>query len=106
MSYRPHGLGNFLPTGGSLPGEFGLYQGYLPSSFSSSPNDQGVVVPARGNHSHSPSAGRRMISSSPSSFSLRSSRVTASQNFLASLKSIISTELRGPFHLAGFSPMT
>src|SRR5262245_16207518 len=106
MSYRPHGFAFFLPTGGSLPGALGLYQAKSPSDFSSSPCDQAVFVPARATYSHSASDGRRMTSSAPSSFSLRSSPVTLSQNDLASFQSSISTELRGPFHLAGLSPMT
>src|SRR3954447_4759530 len=104
MSYSPQALDFFLPTGGSLPGEFTSYHEKAPMSLTSSPNDHAVFVPARQAYSHSASLGRRTTSFSPSSFSLRNRAVTLVQKVLASSQVTISTELRTPRHLAGFLP--
>src|SRR5437763_1054513 len=106
MSNRPQGLGSFLPTGGSLPGAFALYQQYLPKSSTLSPKEYAVVVPARQAYSHSASEGRRMFSLFASLLSWRNSCVTLRQKSVAWCQSTISTELRGPFHLEGLCPMT
>src|SRR5437870_5354917 len=106
MSYRPQGLGIFLPTGGSCPLELALYQQYSVRSWRRLPNEYSVVVPARQAYSHSASLGRRIFSSSSSNFSLCISRVTALQKSSVSLQLTISMALRGPFHLLGFLPMT
>src|SRR5262245_66379625 len=47
-----------------------------------------------------------MISSAARSFALRSARVIFLQNSCASVNENISAELRAPFHLLGFSPIT
>src|SRR5262245_38661325 len=54
MSYRPHALGFFLPTGCVSSSEFSAYQA---TSLSESGN--GVDDPARAAYSHSASVGRR-----------------------------------------------
>src|SRR5262245_58068497 len=106
MSYRPHGLAFFAPTGGSLPFEFALYQQNLPSSSSASPWDHLVFVPARHAYSHSASLGNRMVALSSSSFNCRSSCVAFLQNSFASAQLTISTAFRNPRHLLGFLPIT
>src|ERR1051325_6262835 len=101
MSYRPHGLAFFLPTGGSLPLAFTVYQAYSPKSSLLLPCDQRVVVPARQQYSHSASDGRRITSSSLSSLRLRSSSVALRQNSTASVQFTRSTALRGPLYSLG-----
>src|SRR5262245_48331200 len=105
MSYRPQGFGFFMPTGGSCPLEFSLNQQYSPISDSLA-NENGVVVPARQEYSHSASDGSRITSPSPSSLRARIRSVTFLQNSTASGQLTISTELRGPCHFAGFLPIT
>src|SRR5262245_43609504 len=101
MSYRPHGLARFSPTGGSKPFEFSLYQQYSPSLASSSPWDHAVVVPARQAYSHSASLAKRMTSLSVSSVASRMALVASAQKRFASSHVTISTALRRPFHLLG-----
>jgi hypothetical protein len=65
-----------------------------------------VAVPARQAYSHSASDGRRITSSSPSSFARRNSAVALRQKSVASSQLTISTELRRPFQRLGLLPMT
>src|ERR1700676_2708833 len=106
MSNRPQGFAFLTPTGGSLPGAFFLYHEYSPSSSTLSPNENRVVVAARHAYSHSASDGSRIVSFSPISLRVRSFMVTRVQNSVSSAQLTISTELRGPCHLAGLLPMT
>src|SRR5262245_26453399 len=106
MSYNPHAFGSFLPTGGSSPDEFSLYHEYFPSSFTLSPNDHAVVVPARQQYSHSASDGRRIRSVSLISFASRSRFVAFSQKALASSQLTRSMPLRRPWNFAGLWPTT
>src|SRR5687768_362422 len=59
MSYRPHGLGRFRPTGCVLESLFSEVQAYWSASVSASPKLKWFVVPARQAYSHSASEGSR-----------------------------------------------
>src|SRR4051794_36762305 len=106
MSYRPQAFAFFLPTGGASPLAVALNHAWSFKSSSLSPKEYFALLPARQAYSHSASDGRRITSSSPSSFRLRNSSVALRQNSFASSQLTISTELRGPVHLLGFLPMT
>jgi len=99
MSYSPKAFGFLSPTGCVLPPEFLSYHAYSPSSFSSSPKQNLLVLPARHAYSHSASVGNTNLPPWPSVFAFSLTR-----NFWQSSQLTFSTGFFGPLNLLGLLP--
>ena len=97
MSYRPHSLARFLPTGCVWPSLLSRNHAYCGSR--SLPQLYRVLVPARHAYSHSASVGRRYWKCVSISDSF-------AQKAVASSHDTVSTGRDGPMNSDGFSPVT